>query len=123
MVLNREWRPFLGLLLAIEIAYVLVEFSFNAAILNVASGAAPGGIHAIDHLEFFGRALSGIGLGLFIFTATMLARAKAPGMIAQLLVAALIFPPSIVGMGKLQTWLVYDLIPAQSDDNDRFAAT
>jgi hypothetical protein len=56
----------LWILVAIELVYVLSEFAFNAALLNVAGGATsdPDAFHSIEKV---GRVLSGIGFALLVF--------------------------------------------------------
>jgi hypothetical protein len=119
-----QWRPFLVALLIIELTYVLAEFGFNAAILNVASGAVLADPGTVKKLETFGQTLSGIGLGLLIYSALLIARTKkAPTLLAQVLMAILIFPPAIYSMHELQTWIVDEAIPSQSSDSAHFAAS
>ncbi|MFK4132300.1 hypothetical protein ACI2KR_08400 [Pseudomonas luteola] len=50
----------------IELVYVLSEFAFNAALLNVASGLV-GDIDAIHSVEVVGRLLSGLGLSILLY--------------------------------------------------------
>lgn len=63
---KRSYLMWLWLLVAIELVYVLSEFAFNAALLNVAGGAtsAPDAFHSIEKV---GRFLSGIGFALLVF--------------------------------------------------------
>jgi hypothetical protein len=63
LYVHRRW---LVVALIIELAYILAEFAFNAALLNTASGQVrnPDAIHQV---ELAGRLLSGVGLSILMY--------------------------------------------------------
>jgi hypothetical protein len=63
---KKSYMLWLWILIAIELAYVLSEFAFNAALLNVAGGATSDP-NAFESVEKVGRLLSGIGFSLLVF--------------------------------------------------------
>lgn len=121
MTLDRRWLPLLYVLLAVESAYVLTEFAFNAAILNVASGAVSSTRWDFHNIEQFGRVLSGVGLGLLLY-GYLLTRGELPSVGRRIKLAILIFPPAIAGMVYFQSWLAYEAIPNKATQEERFAA-
>ncbi len=54
-------------LLVVEIIYVLAEFTFNAALLNAAGGLVSDN-DVLDQIETVGRLLSGVGLGILLYS-------------------------------------------------------
>jgi len=132
-MVRKQWNGYfvivwpLVLLLILQAAYLIFEVAFNASLLNVASGAA-GNADSISELETYGRLLSGIGLGLLIF-----ARVASRPFFSQFrevyvalclaFSALLIFPASIYSMWHLQSYLIDEVIVANADDEDRFAAS
>ncbi|WP_273206844.1 peptidoglycan-binding domain-containing protein [Marinobacter subterrani] len=121
IMLDRRWLPLLTVLLGAEVAYVLLEFAFNAAVLNVASGTVSSSRWDFHNLERFGRVLSGVGLGLLIY-AWVLTRGSLPSKGRRVTLALLIFPPAIFGMVQFQTWIAYTVIPANATQEEKFAA-
>ncbi len=63
---KKSYVKWLWVLVFIEFAYVISEFAFNAALLNVSGGAATG-IDSFDNIEVIGRLLSGVGFSLMVF--------------------------------------------------------
>lgn len=133
MQARRLWNGYpvyvwpLAVLLLLQVAYLIAEIAFNASLLNVASGAA-GNPDSIDSLEVFGRVISGIGLGLLIFSSVFSRHSwsrKKVGWIIFVMVAygSVIFPVSIYTMWHLQAYLVDDVVLGEATDEERYAAT
>lgn len=121
-VQNYSWGFFLGLLLCIELAYVAVEFAFNAAILNTASHAIEVTEHSVTWLTGIGQRLSGIGLGLVILTFYFFRRIDPPGLTHLILASAIVIPSSIYAMTTFHNWLLHDYLPEKAHPEELFAA-
>lgn len=122
MIKNKNWIPFLVILLLAEMAYVVMEFAFNASILNVSSQAIAASDQAPYLLETFGQKLSGVGLGLLVFGVIMVRRKTPPSIVRQAIAIAIIFPASIFTMTEFQSWLIYDYIPSNATQQEHFAS-
>ncbi|KXS54388.1 peptidoglycan-binding domain-containing protein [Marinobacter persicus] len=121
MVKHGGWLKLLLVLLVLEVAYVLAEFSFNASILNAASGALGTGIE-LDHLTIKGKQLSGVGLGLLIFAFVALRGTNPPRPSRLLVGSALLFPGCIWAMTTFQTWLINGPIVDAASNEELVAA-
>lgn len=121
----RAW-PLVVLLVA-QVLYLLAEVGFNAALLNVASGAT-GTLDQIDSLEVTGRVLAGAGLAL-LFIGALMARPQLSqwvnaGVIARFVFwTALLVPLSVWIMWHLQIALIDRLVVDRADRQERFAAS
>lgn len=110
-------------LLVVELAYVAVEFGFNAGILNIASLAVNAGENAATNLEQFGQKLSGVGLGLLVLGVLIQRRRSTPSVRRIVIASVIIFPITIATMTAAQRALIYDYIPDNASPQEKYAAT
>lgn len=118
-----KWKTWILVLLCLEVVYIALEFGFNAALLNVASGVFPDP-QSLDDIEMAGRLLSGVGFGFLVYGIVGM---KYKGRVCrpkkQAVMLLTIMPFAIAFMYTAQEVLIEKLIVEKASDNDRFAAT
>lgn len=118
-----KWKGWMLTILFVEIVYIIMEFSFNAALLNVASGVFPDP-ETLDKIELAGRILSGVGFGLLLYGLFgMRYRNRICWENRQAMMLLGIMPVAILVMYAAQEVLIENLIVEKASDEDRFAAT
>ncbi|MGF1719541.1 hypothetical protein L4D20_05765 [Vibrio kyushuensis] len=118
-VLMNQSRTWMKILLCIDIAYLIAELGFNAALLNV-TGYLVTTDSALDSIETTGRTLSGIGLGLLIVNFLAL---KQRSISARLLIMFSITSVTVPFMFWAQSTLIDNVIIANASDEQRAKAT
>ena len=117
------WTRWMLLILVLEIIYIALEFGFNAALLNVASGLFPDPA-TLDEIELYGRLLSGVGFGLLLYGLFgMKYRGRIFRKEKQTLLLLGIMPVAMISMYMMQEVLIEDVIVESSTSDGRFAAT
>lgn len=119
---DSRWIKWMVFILVIEVLYIILEFGFNAALLNVASGLFPDP-DTLNAIELTGRLLSGVGFGLLlygVFAMRYKGRVFFDGRQAILLAG--IMPFAMTAMYVFQEVLIEKVIVENSSDEDRFAA-
>jgi len=118
-----RWKAWILIILCLEVIYIMLEFGFNAALLNVASGIFPGP-ESLDDIEMSGRILSGVGFGLLIYGLLgMKYKERIFRKGNQVKLLALIMPIAIGSMYVIQDQFIENVIVENSTDEERFAAT
>lgn len=118
-----KWNAWIMVVLCLEVAYIAMEFGFNAALLNVASGVFSDP-ESLDRIETAGRLLSGIGFGFLLYSILGM-KFKNPmcNKNRELMVLLAIMPFAIIFMYSAQEILIEKIIVENSSDEERFAAT
>ncbi|MEP1216694.1 MAG: peptidoglycan-binding domain-containing protein [Marinobacter sp.] len=118
-----RWKKWIIILLCLEIAYIVLEFGFNAALLNVASGLFSDP-ESLDNVELAGRVLSGVGFGFLIYGVFVMKFKRRPcEPQREFGILCLIMPIAIGVMYVSQELLIEKAIVDKSSDEERFAAT
>jgi hypothetical protein len=117
----------LAVLLTAQILYLLAEIGFNAALLNVASGAT-GSVDQIDELEIIGRLLAGVGLALLLIGIRMsriqLSQFTSSAVAFRFVTCtALLLPFSLWFMWHLQIALIERFVVERADQQEHYAAS
>lgn len=117
------WTRWMLLILVLEVIYIALEFGFNAALLNVASGLFPDP-GTLDEIELYGRLLSGVGFGFLLYGLFgMKYRGRIFRKEKQAMMLLGIMPVAMVSMYMMQELLIEDVIVESSTHDGRFAAT
>ncbi|PXX88375.1 hypothetical protein DIT71_17355 [Marinobacter vulgaris] len=118
-----KWKRWIIILLCLEVLYIIIEFSFNAALLNVASGVFPDP-ESLDTIEMAGRILSGVGFGFLVYGIFALKyKDRVCDVKRQTVMLCAIMPFAIMFMYAAQEILIEEVLVENSSDEERFAAT
>ncbi|HCE2126240.1 TPA: hypothetical protein NG672_002659 [Vibrio parahaemolyticus] len=108
---RKKKYKWLKVIIAIDVIYLLCEIGLNTSIAGVSSGLVLNQ-DTIDKVEFYGRTLSGIGLGLFIASFAIPVKLSQSQKWVRLFVILTI---SVPVMHKLQDILVEGIVSANQD--------
>lgn len=117
-----QWKRWILIILALEVVYILLEFGFNAALLNVASGLFTDP-DALDTIEGIGRTLSGVGLGFLIYGLyAMKFRTKDFDKVHEIGALCCIMPMAIAAMFIIQEIIIEGVVHNTTSE-ERLSAT
>ncbi|RMH40070.1 MAG: hypothetical protein D6694_10460 [Gammaproteobacteria bacterium] len=118
MIENRRLKPTFWRLFffVISLAYLVPESIFNAQLVSLIGLGTPGESE-LEHLEIFGRAISGVGVTLLIadLLPARFYKSVTRGLLALLLLLGLIWPTVFFG----QKWLVEQFLIKPSSAEQR----